>query len=90
MRSATPFFSSRATDLQHVADRSREPVELRHYEHIALADEFQGGFQLRPLPDARNLFLEDPLDTGRAQLAVLRLKAGDLFNGGCSGVTDDH
>ena len=77
-------------DLQHIRDRSREAVEFGHHEDVALADEVDPGIDLRTGRDARHLFLENPLDAGRAKVTVLSFEADDLLRRACPGISGDH
>ena len=58
-------------DLQEVLGGASEPVELRHYQSVALSDEIDHRFKLLALADRRYLFTEDLFASGCLQVAEL-------------------
>ncbi len=76
-------------DGQHIAERTREPVEFPHHEHIALAELIQKPMKFGPVPaPARRFLAIDPLASRRLERGHLR--GGFLFAGGDPGVADQH
>ena len=77
-------------DLQQVADRPRQPVQLGHGEGVALADVIQRLFKLLTLGDRRHLLGENLIAPGGPKLALLGFQTGDLGERGCPRVSHQH
>ena len=77
-------------DLQQIANRPRQPVQLGHGEGVAIANEIQGGLKLLAPSDRRHLLSEYLVATGSPKLALLGFETGDLGKGGCPGIADQH
>ena len=70
-------------------DRSK-PVEFRHDQGVALADEIQARLKLGPPLNRRSLLVENLLATGRAKFAKLSLHPGALTQSADSTITSLH
>ena len=79
--SETFFGFKPGDDLQQIADRPRQPVQLGYDEGVALADVIQGGLKLLALSDRRHLLAENLIAPGGPKLALLGFETGDLGKG---------
>jgi hypothetical protein len=77
-------------DLQQVANRPRQPVQLGDGEGVALADVIQGGLKLLALSDRRHLLAENLVASGGSKFTLLSFETGNLGKGGCPGIADQH
>jgi hypothetical protein len=77
-------------DGQKIGDRTGEAIEFRHHKHVASADKVDSRFELCAWGDRRDLLGEDLLGARGAKLSLLSHEAGDLLDGACSGVSNDH
>jgi len=74
---------------EHIAERTREPVELPDHEDITLAEMIQQPVKFGPVPaSAGGLFTIDARATGG--LERRRLGRGVLLDGGDTGVANQH
>src|SRR5690606_29758099 len=77
-------------DVEQVTHRTREPIELRDDECVAVPKVVYRGLKLVALSDRRRLFREHLATACRLKIALLRLEPGDLLQSGSTCVSYLH